>query len=93
MLPDEVPDSLQACHELLHEQAKQLDQPNASKRMPGLLWTIIAIILAFIDGGIWGFGTVYIGMPTIVVSVGALVIAAIIFVWMMGDNSKLDTAA
>ena len=61
------------------------------KRLPVWVRTILMLVLVIIGSGIWGFGAVAMGVPTILVAFGALVISWIGIVWAFGDKESQDS--
>ena len=52
---------------------------------------ILALVLAIIGGGIWGFVAVAAGLPSMWIGVGVAVIGAIAIVRMFGDKNSHDS--
>ncbi len=52
---------------------------------------ILALVLAIIGGGIWGFVAVAAGLPSMWIGVGVAVIGAIAIVRMFGDKNSRDS--
>ncbi len=68
-----------------------MDSLNRIKRLPVWVRTILALVLAIIGGGIWGFVAVAMGVPNIWVGAGAAVIGAISMAWVFGGKKSQDS--
>ena len=64
---------------------KSLDR---KKRLPVWARTILALVLTIIGIGIWGFLAVAMGLPTVLVSIGSLVIGAVVLVQFFGEKNS-----
>ena len=53
-------------------------------------WLRVSLLigLSIVGAGLWGFVVTVMGAPSMVVSFGALVIGALVFVWAFGKNSN-----
>ncbi len=61
------------------------------KRLPVWVRTILMFVFIIIGSGIWGFVAVAMGVPTVLVAFGALVISWIVIVWAFGDKESQDS--
>ena len=49
------------------------------------------LVLTVVGSGIWGFVAVRTGVPNMLIGIGALAIAAIVFVRMFGNKNSHDS--
>jgi uncharacterized membrane protein HdeD (DUF308 family) len=68
-----------------------MESLNRKKRLPVWARMILALVLAIIGGGIWGFVAVAAGLPSMWIGVGVAVIGAIAIVRMFGDKNSRDS--
>ncbi len=68
-----------------------MESLNRKKRLPVWARMILALVLAIIGGGIWGFVAVAAGLPSMWIGVGVAVIGAIAIVRMFGDKNSHDS--